>query len=128
MKALIDTHVFLWWITDDSRISNRAIEFMTEGSNDLFFSSASCWEIAIKSDLGRIELPDKPESFITSQLNVNGIEPLPIYLRHALNIVNLPGIHKDPFDRMLISQAQLEELPIISSDKIIKKYDIEVIW
>ncbi len=128
MKALIDTHVFLWWITDDRRISLTAEEIIEDGNNDLYFSSASCWEIAIKSNLGRIVLPDKPVSFIASQLSTNSIQALPIHVVHALNIINLPDIHKDPFDRMLISQAQMEKLPIITSDVVIDKYDVEVIW
>jgi len=128
MKALVDTHVFLWWITDDPRISDRVIEIIEDGRNELYFSSASCWEIAIKSTLGRIELPDRPDSFIATQLHLNRIEPLPIHIRHALNVINLPEIHKDPFDRMLISQAQLENLPIVTNDSVIEKYGVEVIW
>ena len=128
MKALIDTHVFLWWITDDRRISLTAMGIIGDGNNDLYFSSASCWEIAIKSNIGRIVLPDKPVSFIASQLSTNSIQPLPIQVAHALNIINLPDIHKDPFDRMLISQAQMEKLPIMTSDVVIDKYDVEVIW
>ncbi|MDA2919092.1 type II toxin-antitoxin system VapC family toxin [Desulfobacterota bacterium AH_259_B03_O07] len=128
MKALIDTHVFLWWITDDRRISLTAMEIIGDGNNDLYFSSASCWEIAIKSKLGRIVLPHKPVSFIASQLSTNSIQPLPIHVAHALNVINLPDIHKDPFDRMLISQAQMEKLPIMTSDVVIDKYDVEVIW
>ena len=128
MKVLLDTHSFLWWITNDERLSSHARSIISNGDNELLLSSASGWEIAIKARLGRIHLPDKPESFIADQLNLNSIQSLPIYMSHALHVYNLPSHHRDPFDRMIIAQAQVEDIPILTMDLQITKYEIKVIW
>jgi PIN domain nuclease of toxin-antitoxin system len=128
MRVLLDTHVFLWWITDDRRVSAGASEVIADGRNDLLFSVASGWEIAIKASLGRIELPIPMERFLIGQLRENRIEVLPIQMSHALHVSGLPHRHRDPFDRMLVAQAQLEKLPILSSDRRIAKYEVEVLW
>ena len=128
MKVLLDTHVFLWWITDDPRLSPRAREIIANGANVLFLSAASGWEIAIKTKLGRLRLPDKPERFILKQLESNAIEVLPVQMSHALHVYALPDHHRDPFDRLLIAQAQLEKLPILTADPQISRYEVETIW
>jgi PIN domain nuclease of toxin-antitoxin system len=128
LKFLLDTHVFLWWITDDSRLSPKARELISNGQNELFFSAASAWEIAIKAQIGRLQLSNKPDVLIPDQLLKNSIEALPIHLRHALHVFDLPSHHRDPFDRMIIAQAKLEDLPIISSDKVFSQYSVEVVW
>jgi len=128
MKALLDTHVFLWWITDDPQLPAYIKEIISNSDNELFFSAASCWEIAIKSQLGKIKLPEKPDRFISDQLAINTIQGLPIQASHALNVFNLPPLHRDPFDRIIVSQAQLEKLPVITSDPLIKQYKINTIW
>jgi PIN domain nuclease of toxin-antitoxin system len=128
MKALLDTHVFLWWITDNSRLSSRVREIMGDGNNELFLSAASGWEIAIKAQLGRLKIPDKPELFISEQMVINALQGLPIQISHAVHVYNLPAHHRDPFDRMLVSQAQLEGLPILTADSQIAQYSIKVIW
>jgi PIN domain nuclease of toxin-antitoxin system len=128
MKVLLDTHTFLWWITDDNRLSSSAREIITNGGNELFLSAATGWEIAIKAQLGRIKLPKEPHSFIAEQLRLNSIQSLPIQMSHALHIYSLPKHHRDPFDRMIIAQAQLEDLPILTMDPQIPKYQIKVIW
>jgi len=128
MKVLLDTHVFLWWITDSPRLSSRAREVIGDGENVLFFSAASGWEIAIKMQLGRITLPAPPERFIVEQLSRNAIESLPVYLSHALHVHRLPLHHRDPFDRLLIAQSQLEGLPILTADPLISHYEVTVIW
>lgn len=128
MKVLLDTHTFLWWITDDQRLSTKARTIISNGDNELFLSAATGWEIAIKAQLGRIRLTDKPEPFIAEQLSLNGIQSLPIHMSHALHVYNLPNHHRDPFDRMIIAQAQLEDLPILTMDSEIKKYGIRIIW
>lgn len=128
MKALLDTHAFLWWISDDRRLSERAREVIGDGCNELFFSTASGWEISIKAGLGRLKVPEDLERFIADQLSRNAIQALPIYLRHALYTRTLPGHHRDPFDRILISQAILEEMPLLSSDPQISHYPVEVVW
>lgn len=128
MKVLLDTHAFLWWITDDQRLSLRAREIISEGENEVFVSAATGWEIAIKAQIGRLGLPTEPQQFIVEQLKINAIKSLPIEMRHALHISTLPAHHRDPFDRMLVAQAQLENLPILSTDPDIGKYEVTIIW
>lgn len=128
MNFLLDTHVFLWWITDDPRLSPRARRLIADGRNRIFLSAASGWEIAIKARLGRLELPDDPERFILNQLAVNAIDVLPVQMSHALHVYKLPDHHRDPFDRLLIAQAQLEKLRILTADAQFSKYAVEVIW
>ena len=128
MKVLLDTHALIWWITDDERLSSHARSIISNGDNELLLSSASGWEIVAKARLGRIHLPGKPEAFIAEQLSLNSIQSLPIYMSHALHVYNLPFHHRDPFDRMIIAQAQLEDLPILTMDPQIEKYEIKVIW
>ena len=128
MKALLDTHVFLWWITDDQRLSSRVREIIADGTNEILFSAASGWEIAIKTRLGRLQLPDDPKILIPEQLELNAIEVLPVQIGHALHVYQLPSHHRDPFDHLLIAQAQLEKLPILTADPQISRYPVEIIW
>jgi PIN domain nuclease of toxin-antitoxin system len=128
VRALLDTHAFLWWISDDRRLSYRAREIIGDGRNELYFSAASGWEISIKAGLGRLEVPDDLQRFIIDQLSRNAFLSLPIYLSHALHTRTLPDYHRDPFDRILISQALVEETPLLSADPLISQYPIEVIW
>ena len=128
MRVLLDTHAFLWWITEDRRLSARAREVMTDGGNDLLLSAASGWEIAIKASLGRITLPIPVDRFLSEQLQRNGIGTLPIEMSHALRVHAIPLLHRDPFDRLLVAQAQLEKLRILTSDPQIAQYDVETLW
>ena len=128
MRLLLDTHTFLWWIADDPRLSKKACEVIGDGKNQLFLSAASGWEIAVKARLGRLQMPDDLEHFILEQMALNAIENLPIILSHALHVYALPDYYRDPFDRLLISQAQLEGLPILTADPQISQYSVEVIW
>jgi PIN domain nuclease of toxin-antitoxin system len=114
MRALLDTHTFLWWITDNPSLPDRVCEIISDGKNDLFLSAASGWEMAIKANLGKLQLPDNLESFISEQLIINATASLPIEMHHALYVYTLPDYHRDPFDRLLIAQAILENLPIIT--------------
>lgn len=129
MRVLLDTHVFLWWITDDPRLSPKARQIIGTGTNDLFLSAASGWEIAIKAGLGRLQLQEnKLERFMTDQLALNAIASLPVQMSHALHVYSLSPHHRDPFDRLLVAQAQLEDLPIITSDPLIEQYPVTIIW
>jgi len=128
MKVLLDTHTFLWWITDDPKLSLRVRGIISDGENEIFISAATGWEIAIKAQIGRLKLPDEPRLFILEQLKINGMKSLPIEMRHALHISTLPIHHQDPFDRILIAQAQMEELPVLSADPQFWKYDVTIIW
>ncbi len=128
MKALLDTHTFLWWNLDDPQLSDTAREFISDGRNEIFLSAASVWEIAIKYGQGRLELPDKPEQYIAQRLARHRFSSLPIQLSHAAQVYRLPDIHKDPFDRLLVVQSQLEELPLLTADSQIARYDVNIIW
>jgi len=128
MRFLLDTHTFLWWVTDDARLSSQAHALITDGNNELYFSAASGWEIAIKAQLGKLQLPDNTPQFIMAQIAINAFEILPVQLYHALHVYTLPILHRDPFDRMLIAQSQLEDLPIITADPQINSYAVTVIW
>ena len=128
MRALLDTHAFLWWITDDPRLSTRVREVIADGRNILYFSAASGWEIAIKAGLGRLRIPENLERFLTEELAQNAIQVLPVYLSHALRVYTLPLHHRDPFDRLLISQALLRKLPVLTADPQIAIYPVDVIW
>lgn len=128
MKALLDTHVFLWWIMNDPHLPQPVREIIADGTNELFLSSASCWEIAVKAHIGRITLPAKPDVFIPDQMAINAIHGLPIHPSHALHVFNLPLLHRDPFDRIIVAQSQLEKLTVITSDTLISRYKVETIW
>jgi len=128
MKALLDTHAFLWWVTDDIHLSSRARAIIADGDNELFLSAASGWEMAIKIRLGKLHLPDNPASFVFEQLKINTIEPLAVQMAHALRVYSLPRHHRDPFDRILVAQAQVERMPIITADPQVAQYDVEILW
>jgi PIN domain nuclease of toxin-antitoxin system len=128
MKILLDTHTFLWWIIDAPKLSSRARKIISSSENELFLSAVSGWEIIIKAKLGRLQLHENPAQFILEQIRLNFIQILTIQMSHALHISTLPDLHRDPFDRMLIAQAQLEGLPILTADSQIARYKVEVIW
>ena len=128
MNVLLDTHAFLWWIDNNPKLSSRARGIISDAGNAIFLSAASGWEIAIKARLGKLTLPGALECFIADQLVVNAFSSLPIQLSHALHVYTLPAIHQDPFDRILVAQSQLEDMPILTADSQIAKYPVEVIW
>jgi PIN domain nuclease of toxin-antitoxin system len=128
MKVLLDTHTFLWWITDSELLSRKARDVISNRHNIVFFSAASGWEIAIKMKLGKLTLQEPMASFIIKQLAINSFEILPCHLTHALQVYSLAEHHRDPFDRMLIAQSQLEDLPLLSSDPLFARYPIKIIW
>ena len=128
MKALLDTHTFLWWITDDQRLSAIVRDIISDGENNIYLSAASGWEIAIKAKIGKLSLPDDLIPFIAEQLTVNAISSLPIQMSHTLHTYSLPPYHRDPFDRLLVAQSILESLPLLTSDSQISKYPVQVVW
>ena len=129
MRALLDTHAFLWFNANDSRLSITAMDFISNGQNDVFLSAASVWEIAIKYSRGRLpEMDESPHAYVPSRIAQYGFAALPIEITHALQVALLPQLHRDPFDRILVAQAQVEGIPILTSDANIARYDVEVIW
>jgi PIN domain nuclease of toxin-antitoxin system len=127
MKALLDTHTFLWAIAQQDKLSIRAQQIYT-GPNDLLLSVASIWEAMIKTKAGKLHLPEPAGPYLVKELVKNRIEVLPIKLDHVLRIEVLPAHHRDPFDRIMIAQSLEENLPIITSDAMFTSYGVEVIW
>ena len=128
MRALLDTHALLWWVVDDPRLSQRARHLLSDPGSDVYFSAASSWEIAIKVALGRVALPAPPRSLVPKILREQSIRPLDVTHAHALAVADLPSHHRDPFDRLLVTQARLEKLAVVSGDPIFRKYGTTVIW
>jgi len=121
VRLLLDTNVLLWWLSDDRRLAKEAREIIANPNNDVLVSAASVWEVAIKAALKRIEiqLDDLEGAIIRS-----GFQPLPIGLRHAVAVGRLPAVHRDPFDRMLVAQAGIEELRVVSHDRVFERYGL----
>ena len=128
MKLLLDTHAFLWWITDDAQLSPKARELISDSNNTMYWSAASSWEVSIKYALGRLPLPETPEEFLPAELGKNRIESLSVIDAHAFQAGRLPRRHGDPFDRMLVAQAQVESLAILSNDRKLIHYDVDIHW
>ena len=128
MRVLLDTHTFLWWILDAPKLSADSRRILGDGANDVLFSAVSGYELAYKVNQGRLTLPETPHVYVRSRLAASGFGALAIELDHALRAATLPMIHRDPFDRLLVAQAQLEDIPIVTADPAIAQYDVEVIW
>lgn len=127
MNYLLDTHVLLWWFENDPALSGKASRAISASDNDIFISSVTAWELAIKSHSGKLEIP-KVLDGLESKLADEGFFTLAISMRHALRAGALPNHHKDPFDRMLIAQAQAEDLSLISNDSMFDHYGVRRIW
>lgn len=127
MRLLLDTHIFLWLISGDSRLSDNFADAITDPANDVFLSAASVWEIIIKSDLGKLPLPDAPGRYIPKQRKLHQIGSLPISETSLGNLSGLPRLHRDPFDRLLISQTLAEDITFVTVDPAILQYAIPVL-
>jgi PIN domain nuclease of toxin-antitoxin system len=127
MKALLDTHTFLWAIAQEGKLSRRAQQIY-KGSNDLWLSVASVWEILIKVQTGRLLLPQPSGPYLVKKLIKDKIEVLPVTLDHVLRVESLPLHHLDPFDRVLIAQSIEQRWPIITADPWFSRYPVDVIW
>ncbi len=129
MNLLLDTCTFLWIVLDPAQLSSRAAVLVQDPTNRLFLSAVSAWEIAVVHGLGRVSLQVSPDQFVPSQRTLHGIDPLPLTEAEALQVVTLPLIHKDPFDRMLICQALANNLVLLTPDSLIRQYPgIQVEW
>lgn len=127
-RLLLDTHSFLWWVNDDYQLSDAARQAISNADNDCFLSIASCWEMAIKSSIGKLSLSKPVESFIIDQITENGFRLLNIELRHAAKVESLPFHHRDPFDRLLIGQAMSDNLTLVTADTMFSDYGVTLIW
>ena len=128
MKTLLDTHALLWLITGDERLSETAKKSFLDQENSLFFSAASLWEICIKKSLGKLSLKSGWLKAIQDEMKVNTIQWLPIEMLHCAELTKLPFYHRDPFDRMLIAQAMVEDMQLLSRDSRLSDYEITRIW
>jgi len=128
MKALLDTHAFIWWDSDPTKLSTQARAVCEDRENAIFLSTASAWEMQIKLQLGKLSLRLSLEELIASQQKTNNIQILPVALGHVLALKDLPSPHKDPFDRLLIAQAKVEEAVLISHDPLFADYPVRVLW
>lgn len=128
MKILLDTCTFLWIIAGSKELSSRAREVFVDPDADVYLSAASCWEISVKWSLGKLELPQEPRLFISRQRSKHGVLPLPISEEATYHLPNLPKIHKDPFDRILICQAIEGGMVLLTPDPLITAYPGRTIW
>ncbi|MDQ6773107.1 MAG: type II toxin-antitoxin system VapC family toxin [Candidatus Dormibacteraeota bacterium] len=127
MRYLLDTHPWLWMLTGPARLGRDTLEVVRDPNNELLLSAASSWEIAIKYSIGKLPLPETPDAYVPARMQTSGVEGLPIEHRHTLRVAALPQYHRDPFDRLLVAQAQLEGLSLITADRVFERYEVEVV-
>ena len=128
MRALLDTHVLLFWLYEPSRLGTAALRLLSSRDNAVFWSVASSWEIAIKVALGRLRLDGPVAEIIPFELSRNGVSLLSIDHRHVLAVSDLPRLHGDPFDRLLVAQALAEDLVLVSDDSRLHEYGVPTVW
>ncbi len=128
MKVLVDTHTFIWALLHDHRLTATAKATLRSDDTELVFSLVSLWEIAIKIKTGKLNTIGSSVSYIREEMNAYGMELLPIRYAHILALESLPHHHSDPFDRLLISQALTENLPILTGDRVFRQYGVKTIW
>jgi PIN domain nuclease of toxin-antitoxin system len=128
MKLLLDTNVFIWLNDAPHRVRDRVMTVIANPDNDLFLSLTSVWEMQIKIQLGKLELSDSLSDILKTQQIENNIQILTIKLNHIWSLKNLPNHHRDPFDRLLIAQAQTEDMMLVSADGIFELYDVDLLW
>ena len=128
MRYLLDTHVFLWLDSEPERLSERVTSICADPENVLYLSYVSVWEVQIKSQLGKLKLPTPLPDMLNNQISTNQLNLLSVELQHIFGLSNLPPHHKDPFDRLLISQAIHEQLILLSDDNVIRRYPIPTVW
>jgi PIN domain nuclease of toxin-antitoxin system len=127
MKYLFDTHVFIWYAVGDERLSPRAKDLI-ESRHERFISMASIWEMAIKVNIGHLEFREPFDKIIANQFRINSYKLLNLKLQHLFKFSGLPLHHRDPFDRLIISQALVEDIPIVSVDEKFNDYGVDTIW
>ncbi len=128
MNYLLDTNVWLWSLWEPDRIAPKAREAIADLSNAVFLSAVTSWEVSIKAAAGKLKLPEAPTSYVPRRMAQQGLRPLPVSHPHALAVFELPPHHRDPFDRMLVAQAIYEGLTLITSDRELKRYPVEILW
>ncbi len=128
MRLLVDTHCWLWQLSEPERLPETIRRLITDRSHEVYLSTACMWEIVIKQRLGKLTLPEDVGTFIPSRMDDMGHIALPIIQAHVLQLSSLPPHHKDPFDRILVAQAVAEGMKLITADTQLKRYDVDLLW
>jgi len=128
VKYLFDTSVWLWSLSAPQRISREGLSVLGRGNEEFYFSAVNSWEIAVKWARGKLPLPEPPASYVPKRMSDQGIRALPITHTHTLAVSKLPAHHWDPFDRLLIAQAQTEGMTILTADRAFRLYDVQIVW
>lgn len=128
MKLLLDTCTFLWTLEGGGALSDAARDALADPDNDVFLSAVSAWEITVKHALGRLPLPEPPDRYVPAQRSARGIAPLPLDEDAVLQLVRLPALHRDPFDRMLVCQALAGAMTLVTPDPEIARYPARILW
>lgn len=119
---------FIWLAENDVGLSRLARDLIADPTNDVYLSAVSAWEIAIKNGIGRLELEIPPEEYVPEQRRLHRIEPLSITEADALQVGNLPNVHRDPFDRLIVAQAIVQDMSVVTNDSLIGRYPVPVVW
>lgn len=125
MRILLDTHILLWWLDGHERLRPKVRKLLADGKNELLWSAASTWELAIKAQIGKVRLQESVASFVSRVMVSQNLTALPIHHLHSAATAELPMHHRDPFDRLLIAQADIEGVPLLTGDERMRDYDIE---
>jgi PIN domain nuclease of toxin-antitoxin system len=128
MTYLLDTVVWLWSLDAIDRINKRGLEILHSGEEKIYLSAATAWEVSIKAGLGKLRLPAPPRACVLSFAEKQALRSLPITQLHAVKVYDLPPHHNDPFDRLIIAQAMVENFTVLTSDRVFGKYPVEVVW
>ncbi len=128
MRLLLDTNALIWAVLRPWQLSQRALDAISDGDNPVFMSVVNAWEVAIKASLGKLVVPEDIEATIRRGCSDSGFGILPVELRHAFEVRKLPLHHKDPFDRLLVAQARIEGLTLVSIDRQLHAYNLDVLW
>jgi PIN domain nuclease of toxin-antitoxin system len=128
VRLLLDTHCWLWAMCSPERINLKVRKILENPETELYLSAASVWEASIKQALGKLKVPEPLDKYFATRMREERVYELAISVRHAARVGELPHHHRDPFDRILIAQAQCESLPIVTADPAFKKYDVKSIW
>lgn len=128
MRVLLDTHTFVWWVSEPDRLSKRGLDLFEDDASELYWSPVGTWELALKLAKGKLKLPGTLQEYLEPRISRAGIRPLLVRSDHALALLELPRHHADPFDQMLIAQARVEGLAILTSDRLFSKYEVETVW
>ncbi len=128
MRLLLDTQCWLWWFAQPEKLNENVIEQIVDETNEVWLSVASVWEMGIKVSIGKLPLPKQIDDYVSTRMTQLGARSLEITASHALRVAALPLHHRDPFDRMLIAQAQVEDMTLVSADSTFKQYQVSLLW